>query len=133
MVRRIAAIGIAVGLACGLLGGRAALARASTAAQSQGGGPYEVIALVNSLRAEYGLYPYTINQALMTAAQQQSDYQASIGQISHIGPNGSRPRDRAAAVGYAPAGSFWVSITLGMTSTRWETLLTISSERSIEA
>ncbi len=67
-----------------------------------------VIDLINQLRAEYGLYAYTVNDVLMAVAQGQSDYQASIGQISHIGPGGTRPRDRVAAAGYAAPGSFFV-------------------------
>ncbi len=51
--------------------------------------PDALISQVNSLRASYGLEPYTVDQALMVLAQQQSDYQASIHQTTHSRPDGS--------------------------------------------
>jgi len=63
----------------------------------------DVIATVNSLRASNGLPPLRTNSALMTAAQAQSDYQASIGTWSHAGPDGSSPTQRDIAAGYGNA------------------------------
>ena len=69
----------------------------------------ELIDLVNQLRAANGLPPYQVNQALMAAAQAHSDYQASIGQVTHTGQGGTRPRDRAIAYGYGGGGTIFVS------------------------
>jgi len=69
----------------------------------------EVIALVNQLRASNGLAPYRADSALMAAAQGHSDYQASIGTITHSGQAGSTPHDRAVAAGYGGGGPFFVS------------------------
>ena len=49
----------------------------------------DLINEVNALRAAYGLAPYTIDYNLMAAAQQQSEYQASIHQTTHDRPDGS--------------------------------------------
>jgi len=65
---------------------------------------YELIDAVNSLRAKNGLPPYSINSILMSVAQSHSDYQASIGSVTHFGPGGTRPYERALAAGYPVAG-----------------------------
>jgi LysM repeat protein len=62
--------------------------------------PYDLIAAVNALRASNGLPPLRTDSSLMTAAQSQSDYQASIGTWSHTGQNGSTPTQRDIAAGY---------------------------------
>ncbi len=69
----------------------------------------EVIAQINNYRAQNGLPAYSINSALMISAQAQSDYQASITTVTHTGPGGSRPRDRAYAAGYGNGSTIWVS------------------------
>lgn len=71
--------------------------------------PSEVIQLVNQLRKANGLPPYVVNNALMAAAQAHSEYQASLGSITHTGAGGSRPRDRAIAMGYGGGASVFVS------------------------
>jgi uncharacterized protein YkwD/LysM repeat protein len=68
----------------------------------------EVIALVNQLRASKGLAPYRVDSALMASAQAHSNYQASIGTITHTGAGGSTPRDRAVAAGYG-GGTVFIS------------------------
>ncbi len=65
---------------------------------------YELIDEVNSLRASRGLPAYSVNSILMNVAQAQSDYQAAIGSVTHYGPGGTRPYQRALAAGYPLAG-----------------------------
>jgi uncharacterized protein YkwD/LysM repeat protein len=69
----------------------------------------DVITEINSFRSSFGLPPYQINQILMSVAQAHSDYQASIGTVTHYGPDGSRPFQRALSAGYPVAGD----LTLG--------------------
>jgi LysM repeat protein len=66
--------------------------------------PFDLINEVNNLRASNGLPPYSIDQRLMSIAQSHTDYQASIGTVTHYGPDGSRPFQRALAAGYPVAG-----------------------------
>jgi uncharacterized protein YkwD len=68
------------------------------------GDPYTLIALVNNLRAANGLPPYAVNSILMQVAQAHSEYQASIGTVTHYSADGSRPFQRALAAGYPVAG-----------------------------
>jgi uncharacterized protein YkwD len=63
-----------------------------------------VIAAVNSLRSSNGLPAYTTSSILMGTAQAQADYMASTGSVSHTGPGGTRPYQRALAAGYPLAG-----------------------------
>jgi LysM repeat protein len=67
-----------------------------------------LIALVNQLRAEYGLPPYQVNPRLMSAAQSHTDWAASVGSHSHTGAGGTTPEDRVVAAGYGPRDSIWV-------------------------
>jgi LysM repeat protein len=76
---------------------------------AQAGDPYSLIDAVNNLRAGNGLPAYQVNGILMSIAQAHSDYQASIGQVTHTGPGGTHPRDRAAAAGYGGGGTFFIS------------------------
>lgn len=71
--------------------------------------PAELVQLVNQLRKANGLPPYKVNSALMSAAQAHSEYQASIGTVTHTGQGGTRPRDRAVAYGFGGGGSVFVS------------------------
>ncbi len=79
----------------------------STAAQA--GSASALIGAVNQLRAANGLPPLQVNSILMSIAQGHSNYQASIGSVTHTGPGGSRPRDRAAAAGYGGGGTIFIS------------------------
>ena len=45
----------------------------------------------------------------MALAQEQSNYQASTGNISHTGPGGTRPIDRAYAAGYGDGNKIFLS------------------------
>jgi len=69
----------------------------------------DLIDAVNALRTSNGLSPYKINSALMSSAQGHSNYQASIGEVTHTGPGSSRPYDRAVTAGYGGGGTFIIS------------------------
>lgn len=81
----------------------------STRGSAQAGDPYALIDAVNNLRAANGLPALQMNGILMSIAQGHSDYQATIGQVTHTGAGGTRPRDRAAAAGYGGGGTFFIS------------------------
>jgi len=70
---------------------------------------YDLIAAVNQLRAANNLPPYEVNGSLMAAAQAHSEYQASIGQITHTGAGGTHAKDRAIAAGYGGGATVSVS------------------------
>ena len=70
---------------------------------------YDVINAVNQIRESNGLPPYQINGSLMAAAQAHSDYQASIGQVTHTGQGGSNAKSRAMAAGYGGGAAVFVS------------------------
>lgn len=77
----------------------------------------DLLSRTNQLRATFGLHAYTLNGALASAAQNQANWMASTGAVSHVQPDGSRPRDRAAAAGYY---SPWINENIyvgGMAST----------------
>ena len=69
----------------------------------------EVFALINNYRSANGLAALQSNAILYQTAQAQSDYQASIGQITHGGPGGNRPIDRAYAAGYGDGQIIFIS------------------------
>lgn len=69
----------------------------------------DVIARINNYRSQNGLPAYQINSKLMLSAQSQSDYQASIGSVTHTGLGGSSARERAYAVGYGDGDTIWIS------------------------
>lgn len=78
-------------------------------AGAQGDAAAQVIAEVNALRAGYGLPPLTVDPILMAVARAHNDWRVATGQITHIGPDGSRPRDRAIAAGYGGGRTVFVS------------------------
>ena len=78
-------------------------------ARAQAGSAYDLIAEVNALRSTYGLPPLEVNANLMAAAQSHSDYQAAINSITHSGPGGSRPHDRAVGAGYGGGAQVFIS------------------------
>src|SRR4030042_6620801 len=85
----------------------------STPGSAQAGDAYSLIDAVNNLRAANGLPAYQVNSILMAVAQGHSDYQAAIGQVTHTGAGGTRPRDRAAAAGYGGGGTVFFSEKIG--------------------
>lgn len=70
---------------------------------------YALIDAVNALRASQGMEPLRVDPILMSIAQAQNDYSLSIGSVTHTGPNGSRPRERAIAAGYGGGATVFVS------------------------
>lgn len=77
--------------------------------QAQGSTATEVIQAINQRRQQRGLPPLQTHPILMSIAQQHSNYQASIGQGTHFGPNGSRPKDRAIAAGFGGGANVFIS------------------------
>ncbi|MEA3351827.1 MAG: CAP domain-containing protein [Chloroflexota bacterium] len=80
---------------------------APTAAQASDA--YSIVAAVNDFRTANGLPALQIDNSLMAAAQAHSDYQASIGQVTHIGAGGSHVKDRAIAYGFGGGATVFVS------------------------
>lgn len=74
------------------------------AAPATGYTAQQLIQEVNALRLANGLPPYQMNSILMQIAQAHVEYMAATGQITHYGPNGERPYQRALAAGYPLAG-----------------------------
>ncbi len=64
----------------------------------------DLINEVNALRAANGLPAYQVNTILMSIAQQQADYMASIQTVTHYGADGTRPFQRALNAGYPLSG-----------------------------
>ena len=86
--------------------------------------PGQIISLINAYRAENGLPAYQQHSTLMLTAQGQSDYQASINAVTHEGPGGTRPKDRAYAAGYGDGQIIFISeIIYGATSAGPDTAL----------
>lgn len=71
--------------------------------------PSAVISGINSYRAANGYYSYTQNNTLMRIAQAQADYQASINTVTHDGPGGTRPINRAYNANYGNGNKVFVS------------------------
>ena len=92
-----------------LLGLVLALGLDATPTSAQASSAYDVVAAVNDFRASHGLPPLQIDPILMSIAQAHSDYQASIGTVTHIGPGGSRPKDRAYAAGFGGGATIFLS------------------------
>ena len=68
-------------------------------AQAQAGTAYDLIAAVNAYRSANDLAAYGVDSTLMSLAQAQSNYQASIGTCTHqradsSGPGGGRNEAR---------------------------------------
>jgi LysM repeat protein len=71
--------------------------------------PAQLIAAINNYRQQNGVQTLGENSILMSLAQSQSDYQASTGNISHTGPGGTKPIDRAYAAGYGDGNKIFLS------------------------
>jgi LysM repeat protein len=71
--------------------------------------PAQLIAAINNYRQQNSVHTLSENSILMSLAQNQSDYQASTGNISHTGPGGTKPIDRAYAAGYGDGNKIFLS------------------------
>jgi LysM repeat protein len=60
---------------------------------AQAGSAGDLIAAVNAERSANGLAAYSVDSSLMSLAQAQSNYQASIGACTHLRADGSGPGD----------------------------------------
>lgn len=65
----------------------------------------ELIVAVNALRTSNGLATYSSNSILLNIAQEQADYELSIGSQTDTSADGLRPYQRALAAGYPVAGN----------------------------
>ncbi len=65
--------------------------------KAQAGSAAELIAAVNAYRADNDLAPYSVDDSLMSKAQAQSEYQASIDDCTHQRADGSSPGDHGIA------------------------------------
>lgn len=63
------------------------------AVQAQVGSAMDLVNAVNAYRAGYDLKPYVVDASLMSMAQAHSDYQASIGKLTHDRADGKTPAD----------------------------------------
>lgn len=100
-------LGVTVILTLIVMSATAQPARAASAPRASQA--FELIDQVNQLRAANGLPSYQVNDILMGIAQGQSDYQASIGDVTHEGPGGSNPGDRARGAGYGGGARIFIS------------------------
>jgi LysM repeat protein len=65
---------------------------------------FELVNAVNALRTSNGLPAYGISPILMFTAQNQADFMAANGIVTHSGPGGIGLTDRLLAAGYPLAG-----------------------------
>jgi LysM repeat protein len=89
-----------------LIVGTAAASPAGLPATDRAG---TIIQLVNQLRASYGLAAYRVDPILMAVAKKQNDWRVAANVLTHLGPDGSTPKERAAAAGYGGGGTIFIS------------------------
>jgi len=65
---------------------------------------FDLVNAVNASRVAHGLPAYGINSILMFTAQNQADFMATTGNVTHTGPGGSSLTSRLLAAGYPLAG-----------------------------
>lgn len=76
--------------------------------------PAEVFQLINAVRAENGLPPYTYNETLELAAQLHGQDCQERGSCNHIGSDGSNVQIRILRAGYDAAG--WAEVLVRSSS-----------------
>ena len=101
MTRRLRLVLLVILLASFLDPSRAAPARADSSPKPRLATAYDLIDAVNRYRGQNGLAAYAINSILMGTAQNQANYNASIGTSTHTGPGGTSYPDRLTAAGYS--------------------------------
>jgi LysM repeat protein len=82
---------------------------ASTNINAPSMSPSQIISMINDYRQENGVHALSVNSTLMSLAQGQSDYQASTGNITHTGPGGTTPKDRAYGADYGDGNKIFLS------------------------
>lgn len=101
MTHRLRLIIIIILLAAFLDLATAAPARAESQPQPRSASAYDLIDAVNSYRGQNGLAAYAISSILMGTAQNQAEFMASTGNVTHEGPGGISFPDRLRAAGYS--------------------------------
>lgn len=101
MTHRICLVFLAVLLVSFLDLVPAAPARAESQPQPRFATAYELIDAVNAYRAQKGLGAYAVSAILMGTAQNQAQFMASTGTVTHEGPGGISFPDRLRAAGYS--------------------------------
>ena len=71
--------------------------------------PSQVVSGINQYRSANGLNALSTNSTLASLAQSHAQYQANIGSVTHTGPGGSTPKDRAYAAGYGNGNTIFMS------------------------
>jgi hypothetical protein len=99
-----------------LLGATLLLGTSGTEAAPRRQSASQLIDAVNQFRAASGMGPLTVDPILMQLAQEQSDYNASTGELSHYGPSGRLTRDDAIAAGYGGGSTVFVSENIAVGS-----------------
>jgi uncharacterized protein YkwD/LysM repeat protein len=69
----------------------------------------QIVAEINAYRQANGFSALPVNGNLAQLAKTQSEYQASIQSVTHTGPGGTTPKERATAYGYGGGGTFFMS------------------------
>jgi LysM repeat protein len=77
----------------------------SAPVSAAGSSASDLISAVNAFRVENGLAPYGVDSALMSEAQAQSDYQASIQTSTHQRADGSGPGNHGVAAENVASGT----------------------------
>lgn len=78
----------------------------------------DLLGAIQALRQSRGISLLIVDSSLMSAAQQHSDYQASIGIWSHAGAGGTRAVDRAKAAGYGGGATIYCSENVAMSNNK---------------
>ena len=81
------------------------------AADEAAGWADEVLQLINQMRTENGLPPYTSNDALESAAQVHALDSAERENLTHTGSDGSSPSTRVQRAGYKAVGVSEITVT----------------------
>lgn len=71
----------------------------------------EVFQIINAVRAEHGLPPYTYNEILERAAQLHGQDCLARDNLTHIGSDGSNASTRILRAGYNAAGTAEITVT----------------------